>query len=44
MATRVNELGGTVFVAPRDIPNIGRFSVAADPSGAMFAVYKSAKS
>ena len=44
IAARTKELGGTVFVEPKDIPEIGRFSVGADPSGAMFAVYKSAKS
>jgi hypothetical protein len=34
---RVTELGGTVHVPPMDIP-AGRFSVLADPTGAMFAV------
>jgi hypothetical protein len=34
-------LGGSVCVAPQDIPNIGRFAVLMDPQGAMFAVYKS---
>ncbi|HXQ76437.1 MAG TPA: VOC family protein [Acidimicrobiales bacterium] len=33
------KLGATVFVAPTDIPP-GRFSVLADPAGAMFAVIK----
>jgi uncharacterized protein len=36
-AKRVAELGGTVFVPPRDIEP-GRFAVVADPSGAMFSV------
>ena len=40
-AAKVTELGGKIFVEPQDIPGIGRFSVAADPTGAMFAVYKS---
>ena len=39
-AAQTRELGGNIFVEPRDIPGIGRFSVASDPSGAMFAVYK----
>ena len=32
-------LGGTVYVEPRDIPGVGRFSVVADPQGAVFALY-----
>ena len=32
--------GGKVWVAPRDIPSVGRFAVLADPGGVMFAVYK----
>lgn len=35
---RVQSLGGKLHVAPRDIPNIGRFAVIADPQGAMFAM------
>ncbi|MHC4937682.1 MAG: VOC family protein [Planctomycetota bacterium] len=41
-AARVKELGGNTFVEPTDIPNIGRFSVHADPVGGMFALYKPA--
>jgi predicted enzyme related to lactoylglutathione lyase len=37
IAARVPDLGGKVFVAPQDIPGVGRFSVAADPTGAMIA-------
>lgn len=33
------ELGATVYVEPRDIPGVGRFSVIADPQGAVFALY-----
>jgi uncharacterized protein len=36
------ELGGRVHVAPRDIPGIGRFSVTADCTGAIFAIFKPA--
>ena len=42
MAVRVNELGGVTYCPPTDIPNIGRFSVNADPAGAMFALFKHA--
>jgi len=42
-AQRITELGGKIFVEPRDIPNIGRFAVGADPTGAMFAIYHSTK-
>jgi predicted enzyme related to lactoylglutathione lyase len=38
-ARRVKELGGQVHLAPTDIPNIGRFAVCADPSGASFALF-----
>ena len=34
------KLGATTFVAPRDIPGIGRFAVHADPTGAAFALFK----
>jgi predicted enzyme related to lactoylglutathione lyase len=39
-AKRVAELGGKICVPPTDIPNIGRFAVAMDPSGAAFAFIK----
>ena len=38
-AARIEPLGGTIFCPPTDIPNIGRFAVASDPTGAMFAIY-----
>lgn len=41
-AERVKALGGTVHVAPQDIPGIGRFAVASDPTGALFALYRAA--
>ncbi|MEK7469236.1 MAG: VOC family protein [Planctomycetota bacterium] len=40
-AAQVKKLGGKLWVEPTDIPNIGRFSVCADPAGATFALYKS---
>lgn len=39
---RVRELGGMVHVPPRDIPDIGRFSIVADPQQATFALYRCA--
>jgi len=37
-AAKVWELGGKVCVPPTDIPNVGRFSVITDPSGATFSL------
>jgi uncharacterized protein len=37
-AARAAEQGGTVRVPPADIPNVGRFSLLADPQGALFSV------
>ena len=34
------ELGAKVLMEPMDIPNIGRFSVLADPTGAVIALFK----
>jgi hypothetical protein len=40
-ATRkAKSLGGKTYVGPGDIPEVGRFSVLADPQGATFAVIK----
>jgi uncharacterized protein len=39
-ANKAKELGGNLYVPPSDIPNVGRFSVIADPQGAVFAIYK----
>lgn len=38
-AARIGPLGGTLYCKPCDIPDIGRFAVAADPTGAMFAIF-----
>ncbi|MBJ7609649.1 MAG: VOC family protein [Candidatus Dormibacteraeota bacterium] len=40
-ADRVKELGGTVNMPARDIPGMGRFTVVADPQGAVFAAFSS---
>jgi uncharacterized protein len=39
---KTNDLGGKTVVPPMDIPNIGRFSIVADPQGAVFALYTNA--
>src|SRR5438270_8311104 len=39
---KVTAGGGKVYVQPRDIPNVGRFAIVADPDGAAIAVLKSA--
>lgn len=36
------ELGGTVHRQPSDIPGVGRFSVVADPFGAVFQLFQAA--
>ncbi len=37
---RAKKLGGKVCKEPEDIPGVGRFSVIADPHGAMFNLFK----
>jgi uncharacterized protein len=39
-AKRVGELGGKVCVPPTDIPNVGRFCVINDPTGATISLIK----
>jgi predicted enzyme related to lactoylglutathione lyase len=39
-AARVKQLGGDIRVPPTDIPNVGRFAVVADPTGAVFDIAK----
>ncbi|WNM31572.1 VOC family protein [Streptomyces sp. Li-HN-5-11] len=43
VAARARELGGTVRVPATDIEGVGRFAKLADPSGARFAVIRSAQ-
>jgi predicted enzyme related to lactoylglutathione lyase len=38
---RIERLGGRLYVPPRTIPGIGKFSVAGDATGATFAVFQS---
>ncbi len=37
-AARAGRLGRKICVPPPDIPNVGRFSVIADPQGAAFSL------
>lgn len=39
-AAKAKSLGGRLYVEPKDIPDVGRFCVIADPFGASFAVIK----
>ena len=39
-AKRVEELGGKVRMPPTDIPNVGRFCIIADPTGAPLSLIK----
>ncbi|MGB9180997.1 MAG: VOC family protein [Pyrinomonadaceae bacterium] len=39
-AAQVTELGGTVRVPPTDIPNVGRFCMINDPTGATISLIK----
>jgi predicted enzyme related to lactoylglutathione lyase len=39
-AKRTEELGGKVCVPPMDIPNVGRFCVISDPTGAAISLIK----
>lgn len=43
-AHKVTENGGTVIVAPFDIPNVGRTALVADPQGATLFLFKAAES
>jgi predicted enzyme related to lactoylglutathione lyase len=42
-ASKVRSLGGKIYAAPADIPNVGRFAVVADPQGASFNLFKPAQ-
>lgn len=41
-AKKVEAAGGQIHKPPQDIPDVGRFSVVADPQGAMFVLFKGA--
>lgn len=40
MTEKIKSNGGSVMMGPMDIPNMGRFSVVADPQKAVFALYQ----
>src|SRR5262249_44088570 len=37
---KAKSLGANIMMPPQDIPNVGRFSIIADPQGAVFAIIK----
>jgi hypothetical protein len=37
-AKRVEELGGKIYMPPTDIPNVGRFCIISDPTGATISL------
>jgi predicted enzyme related to lactoylglutathione lyase len=41
---RARGMGAKVFHGPADIPGIGRFAVLQDPTGAVFALFRSLRS
>ena len=40
---KAKSLGGNVLAGPMEIPQVGRFAVLQDPTGAVFAVIKLAQ-
>jgi len=42
-ANKAKEMGAKVHLAPLSMEGVGRFSVIADPQGAVFAIFKSAR-
>lgn len=40
---KVKELGGKVLMDAMDIEKVGKFSVVQDPTGAAFALFRSAR-
>jgi uncharacterized protein len=38
LANKAADLGGKIVSPPADIPNVGRFAMIQDPTGAMFAI------
>jgi uncharacterized protein len=42
-AARTKSLGGSVRVEPTDVPNVGRFAILVDPTGATFGILQAAK-
>jgi predicted enzyme related to lactoylglutathione lyase len=42
-ASKAKEMGATLFMPPTTMEGVGRMSVIADPQGAVFAIFKSAR-
>ncbi len=42
-AAKASALGGKLLVEPKDIPNVGRFAIVADPGGAVFGLLQSSQ-
>jgi predicted enzyme related to lactoylglutathione lyase len=42
-ANKAKEMGANLFLPPMSMEGVGRFSVIADPQGAVFAIFKSAR-
>ncbi|HXW14032.1 MAG TPA: VOC family protein [Terriglobia bacterium] len=40
---RVSQMGGKVHMPPQNMPNVGAWSVVADPQGAAFALFKAGR-
>jgi predicted enzyme related to lactoylglutathione lyase len=40
---KVAQLGGKILVPARKMENVGAWSIVADPQGAVFALFKSAR-
>jgi predicted enzyme related to lactoylglutathione lyase len=41
-SAKAKELGGQILLEPMDMPKVGRWSIAKDPQGAVFALFQSA--
>jgi predicted enzyme related to lactoylglutathione lyase len=42
-ANKAKQMGAKLYLPPKDFENVGRISVIADPQGAVFAIFKSAR-
>jgi predicted enzyme related to lactoylglutathione lyase len=42
-ASKAKEMGATLYMPPTTMEGVGRMSVIADPQGAVFAIFKSAR-
>jgi len=42
-ASKAKQMGANLYLAPMTMEGVGRLSVIADPQGAVFAIFKSAR-